>query len=722
MTQIEQCLPLDQLNALARMESYNKHYYRPANYVHKWWARRLGSVFRTILLSTFADEEQDVWQLYYEGADLGKVVLDPFMGGGTTVTEALRLGCKVIGSDLNPVAWWTVRQAVSPVTPQELDAAFAQIETAVADRLLALYKTTCPICQEEADAVHVLWVKLAPCMGCGHSVALHPSYVLHYRQGNATLFCPACNHVFSSHAPEQQASCPACAHAFKPKQGVVKGSAFTCPECGRKQTSLEATRANSGVLDQRMYALIVLCPEHAQVFKAPDALDADRYQAIVAEFEHRRDTLPFPRQEIPPGLKTNDLRNHSYRYWYELFNPRQLLALGTLLETILALEDGAIRDLMITLFSSSLEFNNLFCSYKGGHARRPGAVRHIFSHHAFVLPRQALENNLWGVNRSSGSFSALYRSRLRSSREYALAPVERVIREGRVVAKVLIPGERIAATLADDFASLSDVRGNALLLCQDSSRLDQIPDDSVDAVITDPPYFDNVQYSELADFFYVWLRLALKDQYPAFEPELTPKAAEVVANPAQGKGTGFYLDGLATVFCECHRVLKGDGLLVFTFHHKDPTAWASVLQAVLDASFSVRATYPVLAEMGQSVHIQGQEAMEYDAIIVCGKCESAPAIEWQELECLVWERAQEAQAQLAQANGTVSRMETSVIVLGKCLEFFSQHYPRVFRDGTAVSATEAVASMKDIIDELAALTQPYAATFQPRLIKEDDDV
>ncbi|UCC61762.1 MAG: DUF1156 domain-containing protein [Anaerolineae bacterium] len=123
MSQIEQRFPLDQLNALARLESYNKHYYRPVNYVHKWWARRLGSVFRTILLSTFADDEQDVWKLYYEGTDLDKVVLDPFMGGGTTVTEALRLGCKVIGLDLNPVAWWIVQQAVSPVTPEALDTA-----------------------------------------------------------------------------------------------------------------------------------------------------------------------------------------------------------------------------------------------------------------------------------------------------------------------------------------------------------------------------------------------------------------------------------------------------------------------------------------------------------------------------------------------------------------------------------------------------------------------
>jgi adenine-specific DNA methylase len=113
--------------------------------------------------------------------------------------------------------------------------------------------------------------------------------------------------------------------------------------------------------------------------------------------------------------------------------------------------------------------------------------------------------------------------------------------------------------------------------------------------------------------------------------------------------------------------------------------------------------------------------MEYDAIIVCRKREPALAIEWQELEEQIWQRAQETQTQLAQANGTVSKMETAVIVMGKCLEFFSRHYPRVVRDGVPVSAKEAITSMRALIDEMAALNQLQAAAFQPRLIKEADD-
>ena len=82
--QIDTRFPLNKLNELARMESYNKHYYRPPNYLHKWWARRLGSVFRTIILGTFLEGDQDVWEAYYRRVDFGdKIVLDPFMGWGT---------------------------------------------------------------------------------------------------------------------------------------------------------------------------------------------------------------------------------------------------------------------------------------------------------------------------------------------------------------------------------------------------------------------------------------------------------------------------------------------------------------------------------------------------------------------------------------------------------------------------------------------------------------
>ena len=142
---IERTLPLRELNQLAEQESHNKHFYRPSTYIHKWWARRLGSVFRTIVLATFLPPGEPVWEHYYERHDFSdKVVLDPFMGGGTIIVEALRLGCKVVGCDVNPVAWWTVKRAVESTPIRALNDAFRQLEADVAPRIRRLYRTRCP--------------------------------------------------------------------------------------------------------------------------------------------------------------------------------------------------------------------------------------------------------------------------------------------------------------------------------------------------------------------------------------------------------------------------------------------------------------------------------------------------------------------------------------------------------------------------------------------------
>lgn len=341
----------------------------------------------------------------------------------------------------------------------------------------------------------------------------------------------------------------------------------------------------------------------------------------------------------------------------------------------------------------------MFCSYKGRNPRRPGAVRHIFSHHAFVLPREPLENNLWGIGGSSGGFASLYKSRLRRGKEYALAPIERVVHRGRVVAKVHIPGERIAARLASTFAELCRGETNALLLCQDSSEL-PLPDDSVDAVITDPPYFDNVQYAELADFFYVWLAIALDGHYAAFASDLISKEAEVVRNLRRGKTGKDFTQGLTAVFRECYRVLKNEGLLVFTFHHKADAAWAATLEAVLRAGFSISATHPVRAEMSRSVHLHNQQAVEYDAIIVCRKRTGENHICWRELERRIQVRATEILTKLRRTDGVLSEADTAVIVLGKCLEFYSQFYPNVMDEGKRVSILESIERMQGIVEQL----------------------
>ena len=429
----------------------------------------------------------------------------------------------------------------------------------------------------------MLWVNEATCAGCSATVPLHGSYVVDSDRDFRTLLCPKCGAVFTTQEKQGDVACPACSHGFDPRRGPAGEANFTCPACSQTQPILKAAQREQGPFPRRMYAVLCSCPVHARELKAPDADDRAVFRDAVSQFERERDTLLIPRSAIPDGNKTRDLLNYNYTYWHMLFNERQLLALSWLLQGITRLADPRAREALLGLFSYCLDYNTIFATYNG----RSGGVGHFFTHHAYLVPRQGLENNVWGAGQNSGSFAGVFARKMKQAQAFREAPFERRVLADGGTGQVPIVGERIDARFAASFEDL--VRGkekNALLLCRSSEDL-PIPAGSVDAVITDPPYFNNVQYSELSNFFYVWLRLALKDAYPHFVSELTPKISEIVENPNQGKDTQFFLEGLARVFEECRRVLKDDGALIFSFHHREPAAWGAVLGAVLDAGFYV---------------------------------------------------------------------------------------------------------------------------------------
>jgi putative DNA methylase len=195
---IEADFPVLEVSRLAQLESYRKNVYRPAYYIHKWWARRTGATFRAILLGALLPEGQSPMDFFYQANDFQEaVILDPFMGGGTTVGEALRLGARVIGVDVNPVSWFLVKKIVEPVSLRTLDQAFRSLEQSVGQEILRLYETTCSRCQNKAQAVYTYWVKLVPCQACGQAVPLRKTMVLarHMSKPHTGLVtCPECGH------------------------------------------------------------------------------------------------------------------------------------------------------------------------------------------------------------------------------------------------------------------------------------------------------------------------------------------------------------------------------------------------------------------------------------------------------------------------------------------------------------------------------------------------
>jgi SAM-dependent methyltransferase len=253
----------------------------------------------------------------------------------------------------------------------------------------------------------------------------------------------------------------------------------------------------------------------------------------------------------------------------------------------------------------------MFSSFKG---EGTGAVRPMFSHHILKPERTPLEANLWGTPKSSGSFSTLFKSRILRAIDYCEKPFEiKPIQNKRKIESKKVYGlsPGIGYEIAEGFEKLSEVKP-VYLLCGDSADID-IPTESIDAVITDPPFFDNVHYSQLADFFYVWQRYFTSNQVAYNDTTRHP-------NEVQSSKPSVFAARLQRVFSECHRVLKLDGLMVFTYHHSKADGWYAILYALVKANFAIVATHPIKSEMSvASPKSQAKEPINLDIIIVCRK-------------------------------------------------------------------------------------------------------
>ena len=607
--------PIADISAIARAESWRKEVYRPIYHIHKWWAQRLGSVFRAILIGASMPEDGDLLSAFYGTPSLGTTVFDPFAGSGTTVGEARKLGMRAIGRDINPVAFAASRAALCDYDIAAVRAAFAILEEQVGDKIRALYRMRLPD-GSVADILYHFWVQTINCPSCGATMDLLSSRVF---AGHASpqahpqirALCPVCGGIATALRGDVSSACPDCGGTFELRAGNVSGAIAVCPKCGQSCAIAPTVRAARGPTF-RQYAKLVLMPDGRKLYMPTDTQDQIDYEAASKLLLER--TIP-DLGSIEPGRNTRQVLAHGITRWRQLYNDRQMLAMLTIADAIRSLEDTQMRGLFSVLLSGTAEFNNILATYKG---EGTGAVRHAFWHHVLRPERTPIEGNVWGTPASSGSFSTLFRRRLMPAVDYAHAPFEvrplspddrQMISGRRGAEKVALGISPFGAPAASDYEGFAS--GNPMYLsCGDSSHTD-IPTGSVDIVVTDPPYFDNLHYSELADFFLGWLRY-LWDGRPPFDVVTTRSQDEV-----QHEDAATFEQRLGAVFAESRRVLRSDGLLAFTFHHAKPDAWLALFGALCSAGFAVTAVQPVVSEMSGSVPLgRNSEPISIDMIVV----------------------------------------------------------------------------------------------------------
>ena len=604
---IEKDFPFARLSLVAERESWRKEVYRPVYYLHKWWARRLGSVFRGIVLGACLDDSEDFWNRYYnKNAFDGTILFDPFMGSGVTIGEAIKLGCMAVGRDINPVAYVACRAAFSRFKVADVLRTYQQLEETLAPKLLSLFETKTDS-GEKAIVLYYFLVKVVRCPQCGKDIDLFRTRIFSknavpQKDPSARALCPACGSISSTFYDAKRVVCSHCSLSYNPQEGNINGQYVWCDDCQSSFRLVDRMKSSEGPLGFRRYAKMIFMKNGQKQYEPFN--DFDRHIERLVEEEFAAIAHSFPPVAIESGYNTNQILKHNYKYWHQLFSDRQLVCIKHMTQAIKGIENPDLRLLFACLLSGVLEFNNLFTSFKG---EGTGAVRHMFAHHVLKPEMMPLEANIWGTNKSSGAFSCLFHSRVERALSYKSNPTELWLNSSKSM-KVGGINHPIAAQVAGSFSEFSSQPGSVYLSTGDSSCID-LPDKSVSLVVTDPPFFDNVHYSQLADFFYYWLNQIL---------DMSPATTTRCASEVQDTDSDLFTSKLTSVFAECGRVLRDDGLFIFTYHHSRHEGWTAVHRAIRHAGFVCTQAYPIKAEMSVSMPLQqAKSPIHLDLILVC---------------------------------------------------------------------------------------------------------
>lgn len=612
LTFLENGFPIDDLHRLALNEGNSK---RPIYQIHKWWARRLGSVFRTLLISSFLEPDEkykDFLGKFYNGFSLeDRVIYDPMMGGGTSLVEGLRLGCKVIGCDINPVAWFVTKKEIERFDEGVVDMYYSRLVKDVGKKIESFYKTTCQK-GHQCRSAYSLWIREISCKNCKKESKLFSSIIIRRKKSDNIIVCPRCSCIMQTKEKTRYVKCNDCKLNIDKKYSVVDSGIFTCPHCNTQERIIDNIKMVGTFLPTKMIAVEYDCDKCGRGYKKPTKTDLKMFEDASKLFLKNRSKLEFPRQKIPAPEPKSDRRpiSHGFQYFYELFNPRQLLSLSLLLREIKKIPDKNAREFLLLTLSSCLETNNVLCKYETNW----GKISALFGMPGYHVPERYGENNVWGDGR--GSFPRTYQ-KLKRGKKYAQNIYQLVHQQEKSRKERMFTGESIVTNVGYSNSKFLVPGQNAQVYCRNSSKIRTIKSKSVDAIITDPPYFDMINYSRLADFFYVWLRLGLKNQYPWFKPITSKRNKEIVAQESSESSRQNFVLSLTRILRECNRVLKDDGLMVFTFHHTKKWAWEGLKMALLKAGFVVTAT-PIMRSEGRTGFRKGNSS-GYDACIVCRK-------------------------------------------------------------------------------------------------------
>ena len=548
-------------------------------------------------------------------------VLDPTAGGGSIPIESTVLGVRTIANDLNPVSALILRGTIEwPASfgsglKREFKSLAERFVEAREDRLTPFFPSE-P--KDNAIPTNFLWARTVTCPYCDGLVPLSPNWRL-ASDGTGVCLTPGLGEGPGTES--RICSFEVVESAVEQSAGTVARGNGTCPygDCGRVIDGDEIKRrAQAGRMGEQLYAVVYkervrtttktgkIREKWLRRYRAPRPEDdnAPEIDARLAEKLPEWEAFDIvPSERFPEDSNDDRPIQYGMPLWRDLFSPRQLLCHGTSVEVFREMLDadvamGSLDDLRKAAYgylALSLDklrdYNSRMTHWHVGREVVAGSFdRHDFSFKWSYVEMAPLVVGLgydWAIGQTAKCIDELV---------------------------ALIHPESSGGLFDDVHAPSGTNRPPSVAItCKSADNLDHIADGAVDLVVMDPPYYDNVMYAELSDFFYVWLKRTAGHVFPElFRRKLTDKENEAVANPARFAGQPGaralagrdYQQRMAAIFAECRRVLKADGVMTLMFTHKATGAWDALTTGLIEAGFVITASWPVNTEAEGSLHIK----------------------------------------------------------------------------------------------------------------------
>jgi len=736
---IEEWLPAQAIG-IECMRENSTGLHPPPNRLHVWWARRPLTVSRAAVLASLlpADFDRDCFErllgfgkpshelvyirslmdqgIQVEGSfgcgrafsnaineqDSRKsrnamkqlwgdlpTLIDPMAGGGSIPLEAARLGLNVVANEYNPVACSILEATLDyPFRFGEELAEKARKwgkiwEQKAAERLGLFYP------KKTLARVHAyIFARAVPCPDTGHPTPLVPDWhLLKPKTGKRIVAEPIVDKnkgTWTVRIREIGRGANQLSQPPQPTYGNGKGiSLFTNLVIPADYIK---AMAQQGKMGSALYAVAIKTPSGLE-FRPPEQTDLLALEYAEKELERLRPQWELdgiiPTEEYPVVSSDERPRLYGMPRWADMFSPRQLLTLGVLVEElhklrpeIVSSEGDKIGEAILHLLAFVIDkFANFNCIMSRWTLR--GTVAGKFDRHDFAFKQ---------------TFGELASCVAGAGLEWAIE-------------NVIEAYEKLAELAGESKNPVHVYNGSAV-------NLMEIGDKSITAVVVDPPYADNVQYSELADFFYVWLKRTQGHRRPEwFSTYLCDHDEEAVVNvsrwrngdqpsgEARKKANEFYQGMMYDIFKEAHRVLRDDGVLTVMFTHKKQEAWIALFESLISAGFTITATFPVQTESQHSLHQARKNAAQSTVILPARKRDPSAGIGYfdSSMEAEIRRTSQRTAERLR--NEGLNAIDQLVGAFGPSIEVFSR-YAEVRTDtGQRFGVADAIGLASEAVAE-----------------------